>query len=160
MIVNAANSHLSHGAGVAGAISSAAGPGLDRESDELISRDGPVPVGEVAVTGAYDLDARWVIHAVGPRYGLEEGSDSELLASAYKSSLDRAHELGAQSIALPVISAGIFGYPIEEATAIAISSSAPFADRLEIIFVAFDTETQARLEAALESSEASEGPLR
>ena len=157
VIVNAANSHLSHGAGVAGAISSAAGPGLDRESDELISRDGPVPVGGVAVTGAYALDARWVIHAVGPRYGLEEGSDSGLLASAYRSSLEKAIELGAQSIAFPVISAGIYGYPIEEATTIAVETSAPFADRLDIVFVAFDAETMGHLEAALEYSER---PLR
>ena len=112
------------------------------------------------MTGAYDLNARWVIHAVGPRYRLEEGSASELLASAYKSSLDSALELGAQSIAFPVISAGIYGYPIEEATAIAINTSAPFADRIEVVFVAFDVEIMDHLEAALESSEASEGPLR
>jgi len=160
VIVNAANSHLSHGAGVAGAISSAAGPGLDRESDEQVARDGPVPVGGIAVSGAYDLDARWVIHAVGPRYGLEEGSDSELLASAYRSSLEKALELGARSIAFPVISGGIFGYPMDEATQIAIDTSAPFADRIEITFVAFSVEILGHLEAALESSEASEGPLR
>lgn len=160
VIVNAANSHLSHGAGVAGAISSAAGPGLDRESEELVERDGPVPVGDVAVTGAYDLEARRVIHAVGPRYGMEEGSDSELLASAYRSSHEKALELGARSIAFPVISGGIFGYPMDEATKIAIDTSAPFADRLEITFVAFGVEILSHLEAALESSEASEGPLR
>ena len=89
---------------------------------------------------------------MGPRYGDEGGREDELLASAYRSCLEKVLELGARSIAFPVISAGIFGYPIEDATRIAIESSTPFADRLDIEFIAFDDGTLSHLKSALDAS--------
>ena len=109
-IVNAANSYLSHGGGVAWAIVRRGGETIQRESDQYVREHGPVPVGEVAVTGAGSLRAKYVIHAVGPRYGLE-GEDK--LYSAIRRSLEKAEELGLRSLALPAISTGIYGYPME-----------------------------------------------
>ncbi|AAY80598.1 ADP-ribose-binding protein [Sulfolobus acidocaldarius] len=109
-IVNAANSYLSHGGGVALAIVRSGGYIIQEESDEYVRRNGPVPVGEVAVTTAGKLKARYVIHAVGPRYGIE-GDDK--LESAIRRSLEKADELKLSSIALPAISTGIYGYPYE-----------------------------------------------
>jgi O-acetyl-ADP-ribose deacetylase (regulator of RNase III) len=106
-IVNAANSHLQHGGGVAGAIVRAGGQIIQRESDAI----GFVPVGSAAVTGAGSLPCRYVIHAVGPRMG--EGDEDRKLENATRSSLERAEELKIASIALPAISTGIFGYPID-----------------------------------------------
>lgn len=140
-IVNAANSRLAHGGGVAAAISGAAGPGLQRESDELVRRQGPVPVGAAVATAGHDLPARWVIHAVGPRYGQEGGREVELLAGAYRSSLAVAREVGAVSIAFPAISTGIFGYPLGEAARIAVETVHRYSDELEVTFVLFDRRT-------------------
>ncbi len=110
-IVNAANSYLKHGGGVAAAIVRKGGYVIQEESDRWVREHGPVPVGDVAVTTAGRLKARYVIHAVGPRYG-EEGGD-EKLASAIRRSLEKADELGLSSIAMPAISTGAFGYPYE-----------------------------------------------
>jgi O-acetyl-ADP-ribose deacetylase (regulator of RNase III) len=115
-IVNAANEHLQHGGGVALAISRAAGPELQAESNEVA----PVPTGHAKATGAYNLNAKWVIHAVGPRWFGGENQEPELLESAYRESMKRAKELGAESIAFPSISTAIFGYPIELAAPIAM----------------------------------------
>lgn len=109
-IVNAANSYLSHGGGVAYAIVKKGGYEIQRESDEYIRKHGPVPVGEVAVTSAGKLKAKYVIHAVGPKYGVEP---EDKLESAIRRSLEKAEELGLSSIALPAISTGIYGYPYE-----------------------------------------------
>ncbi|ABL77604.1 ADP-ribose-binding protein [Thermofilum pendens] len=108
-IVNAANSYLKHGGGVALAIVRKGGDVIQRESDEWVKRYGPVPEGEVAVTGAGKLKAKYVIHAVGPKYGDPLGD--EKLARAISNSLLKAEELGLKSIALPAISTGVFGYP-------------------------------------------------
>jgi len=140
-IVNAANSRLAHGGGVAAAISRAAGPELQRESDELVRREGPVPVGGAVATGGHDLPARWVIHAVGPRYGQEGGREAELLASAYRSSLAVALEIGASGVAFPAISTGIFGYPLGEAARIAVETVRRHAGGLKVTFVLFDRRT-------------------
>lgn len=113
-IVNAANTHLAHGGGLAGAIVRRGGRSIQEESDRVA----PVPVGGAAVTGAGSLPARWVIHAVGPRWG--EGDEESKLRSALTSSLDRAAELGARSVALPAISTGIFGYPKAEGTRVIV----------------------------------------
>jgi len=109
-IVNAANSQLLHGGGLAGAIVRRGGHVIQEESLAVA----PVAVGHTAVTGAGQLPCRWVIHAVGPRWG--EGDEERKLRSAVRSSLDRAAELEAQSVALPAISTGIFGYPLAEGT--------------------------------------------
>jgi O-acetyl-ADP-ribose deacetylase (regulator of RNase III) len=118
VIVNAANSHLAHGGGVAAAIALGGGPDLRRESEAHPF----VPVGEAAVTTAGALPARWVVHAVGPVWSGGGEGEPELLASAYRSALAMATDLGARSIAFPSISTGIFGFPVERAAAIAIAA--------------------------------------
>lgn len=117
VIVNAANSDLAHGGGVAAAIARAAGSELRRESAEHPR----VPVGGAGVTTAGALPARWVVHAVGPVWSGGDSGEPGLLASAYRSALAAATELGARSIAFPSISTGIFGYPIADAAATAIA---------------------------------------
>jgi O-acetyl-ADP-ribose deacetylase (regulator of RNase III) len=138
-IVNAANIALQRGGGVCGAIHAAAGPQLQEACDELDLIDGVrCPVGEARITAAGKLPARYVIHAVGPRYQVDEPSD-ELLAAAYRNSYRLALEYGCRSVAVPAISCGIFGYPLEQAAVIALDTSGEreFAD-LEIVFYLFD----------------------
>lgn len=106
-IVNAANSQLILGAGVAGAIRAKGGPSIQAECHAI----GHCDVGSAVITGAGNLKARRVIHAVGPRMG--EGSEPGKLASAVRASLDLAEEHGLASIAFPAISTGVFGYPLE-----------------------------------------------
>ena len=119
-IVNAANSSLQHGGGVAGAIVRRGGSLIQEESDRI----GFVPVGSAAVTGAGSLPANWVIHAVGPRMG--EGDEDRKLRSATVASLERASEIGARSVAFPAISTGIFGYPIERCAPIMLDAVRSF----------------------------------
>ncbi len=115
-IVNAANSSLAHGGGVAGAIVKAGGKEIQKESDEYVRKHGPVPTGEAAVTGAGRLKAKYVIHAVGPVWRGGKYNEEKLLESAVYNALLKAHELKLKSISLPAISMGIFGYPKEEGT--------------------------------------------
>ena len=117
-IVNAANDRLAPGGGVCGAIHRAAGPGLAEEC----ARVGPCPTGEARMTGGHDLAASRVIHAVGPVYHGEGAGEAEQLASCYRRSLELAAAESLQSIAFPSISTGIFGYPIEEASRIALEA--------------------------------------
>lgn len=124
-IVNAANPYLKHGGGVAAAIVRKGGWEIQEESDRYVREHGPVPVGGVAVTGAGKLKARYVIHAVGPRYG-EEGADEEL-ASAIRSALAKAEELDLRSIALPAISTGAYGYPLDKCARIMARTIKAFA---------------------------------
>ncbi|GAB4405744.1 MAG: macro domain-containing protein [Thermodesulfovibrionales bacterium] len=104
-IVNAANSRLQHGGGVAGAIVRKGGHIIQEESDRI----GYVPVGGAAITGAGSLPCRYVIHAVGPRMG--DGDEDNKLKSAVLNSLKLASGKGLRSISLPAISSGIFGFP-------------------------------------------------
>lgn len=108
-IVNAANQSLSHGGGVAGALSRRGGPAIQRESSAWVRAHGPVATGSAAITGAGDLPSRYVIHAVGPVWG--SGDEEAKLASAVRSALDRAEEQGLRSVSMPAISSGIFGFP-------------------------------------------------
>lgn len=108
-IVNPANSQLILGGGVAGAIRQAGGPAIQKECDGLA----PCPVGDAVATTAGRLKARYVIHAVGPRWG--EGDEVAKLEKAVTASLKRADELGLKSLAMPAISTGIFGFPLEQA---------------------------------------------
>ncbi len=108
-IVNAANSHLAHGGGVAGAIVRRGGAEIQRESDRIVARDGPVAAGGAAVTGPGKLSCKAVIHAVGPRWG--EGEEDDKLRRAIRSSLEAAAERSFAVIAFPAISSGIFGFP-------------------------------------------------
>lgn len=108
-IVNAANSSLAHGGGVAGAIVRAGGYEIQEESNRWVREHGPVPTGSAAITGAGRLPARYVIHAVGPVWGT--GDEERKLASAVQSALRLADEHGLESISMPGISSGIFGFP-------------------------------------------------
>lgn len=126
-IVNAANPYLKHAGGVAAAIVRKGGYVIQEESDRWVEEHGPVPVGSVAVTSAGRLKARYVIHAVGPRFG-EEGGD-EKLASAILSSLEKAEELELESIALPAVSTGVFGYPYERCARVMARVLREFAPR-------------------------------
>ncbi len=110
-IVNAANSHLRHGGGVAGAIVRRGGYEIQRESDEYVRNHGPVPTGDVAVTSAGKLKARHVIHAVGPVWRGGRKGEEELLYRAVFNSLKKAAEMNLESIVFPAISTGIYGFP-------------------------------------------------
>jgi len=117
-IVNAANTGLARGGGVCGAIFRAAGP----ELDEACARVAPCPTGQARLTPGFGLPATFAIHAVGPVWRGGNAGERELLAQAYRSALTlaRAERLG--SIAFPAISTGIYGYPLREATAIAVAT--------------------------------------
>jgi O-acetyl-ADP-ribose deacetylase (regulator of RNase III) len=128
-IVNAANSSLLGGGGVDGAIHRVGGPEILAECRRLRATALPdgLPTGEAVATGAGRLHARWVIHAVGPVWpgpGPEADARRELLASAYRKSIAVAVGLGAASVAFPAISAGIYGWPAEDAAAVALTTTA------------------------------------
>lgn len=127
-IVNAANSHLMHGGGVAGAIARRGGSVIQAESDRWVREHGPVPTGQVAVTSAGSLPARVVIHAVGPVWQGGRAGEDELLRSAVWNSLARAEELKLSSIALPAISSGIFGFPKDRCAAIFVKAALDFIE--------------------------------
>lgn len=115
VIVNAANEQLQLGAGVAGAIRAKGGPSIQEECNRI----GGTPVGTAVMTGAGNLKAKQVIHAVGPRMG--QGDEDKRLASAVRSALALADRHSMKSIALPAISTGIFGFPIERAARIMLT---------------------------------------
>jgi O-acetyl-ADP-ribose deacetylase (regulator of RNase III) len=137
-IVNAANSSLLGGGGADGAIHRAAGPELVAECRML---HGCKP-GQAKATKGYRLPARHVIHTVGPVWNGGGTAKAETLASCYRESLRVAEELGLRTIAFPAISTGIYGYPREEAAAIAVRETMAAAERFDrILLVAFDEET-------------------
>ncbi len=117
-IVNAANERLAPGGGVCGAIHRAAGPKLA----EACAKAGPCPTGDARITPGYDLPARWVIHAVGPVWHGGAANEDALLAGAYRASMRLAAKKRLASIAFPAISTGIFGFPLDRATAIAVAT--------------------------------------
>jgi O-acetyl-ADP-ribose deacetylase (regulator of RNase III) len=121
-IVNAANERLAHGGGVAGVISRRGGPAIQRESDAWVRQHGRVVTGSAAITSGGRLEARYVIHAVGPVYDGGPRS-AELLASAVRAALQMADDHGLKSVGLPAISTGIFGYPMEEAAKVMIDAT-------------------------------------
>ncbi len=108
-IVNAANSHLVHGGGVALAIARAGGDVVTRESKEYVKKHGPLPTGKAAVTSGGNLKAKYVIHTVGPVWG--EGDEERKLFNAFYNSLLKADELALKSVAFPAVSSGIYGFP-------------------------------------------------
>jgi O-acetyl-ADP-ribose deacetylase (regulator of RNase III) len=145
-IVNAANSHLVLGAGVAGAIRQRGGPQIQAECDAI----GPIGVGDAAVTGAGDLPARWVIHAAGMPPG---GSATEASVHAsVRRSLELAREKGCRTIAIPAIGAGIGGFPVQRCAEILLSEAkehlAGETSLEEIRFVLFGEPTYRIFEAA------------
>jgi O-acetyl-ADP-ribose deacetylase (regulator of RNase III) len=137
-IVNAANEQLLPGSGVCGAIHKAAGKGLLKECLALKG----CPVGSAVITHGYNLKAKFVVHAVGPRYHENPIDSPKLLRSAYIESLDLAVLKGIKSIAFPCISTGVFGYPKGDAANIAISAIRDFLKHsdLKVICCCFDDE--------------------
>ena len=125
-IVNAANAQLKIGGGVAGAVHRAAGPGLEKECEPLA----PIQVGEAVITGGHNLPNEYVIHTLGPVYGVDK-PEAELLNKSYKNSLETAEENEIESIGFPAISTGAFGYPIKEAAEISLKTVKDNADRLK-----------------------------
>ena len=146
-IVNAANTGLARGGGVCGAIFAAAGPGLA----EACAAVGGCPTGDARVTPGFALPARFIVHAVGPVWHGGDRGEPDLLASAYRRALEVAGEAGARSIAFPAISTGIFGYPLEPATEIAVRTARTTdVDGLELVrFVCFDAATLVAYEREL-----------
>ncbi|MFD4601635.1 O-acetyl-ADP-ribose deacetylase [Streptomyces sp. NPDC058464] len=139
-IVNAANSSLLGGGGVDGAIHRRGGPAILAECRELrASHYGKgLPTGQAVATTAGDLDARWVIHTVGPVHS-QSLDRSELLASCYRESLRRADELGARTVAFPAISTGVYGWPMDDGARIAVETVRDADTAVEEVrFVLFD----------------------
>jgi O-acetyl-ADP-ribose deacetylase (regulator of RNase III) len=136
-IVNAANEALAPGGGVCGAIRRAGGDEIFAECARL----GGCATGDAKATGAGRLPAKHVIHAVGPVWRGGDAGEAELLASAYRRSLEVAAELGCRTIAFPALSTGIYGYPIELAAPVAVEAVRDLSDRFdEIRFVFLDEE--------------------
>ena len=127
-IVNAANSSLLGGGGVDGAIHAKGGAKILEECREIRRTQYPdgLPTGEAVITTAGDLPARFVIHTVGPVYGMNKGRDAELLATCYKNSLKLAVENDLATVAFPAISTGIYGYPKDEAAKISSAALTEF----------------------------------
>lgn len=147
-IVNAANARLAGGGGVDGAIHRAAGPELHDACRQL----GGCRTGDTKLTPGFRLSARWIIHAVGPVYQDGAHGEPELLASCYRRSLELAAEQGAKTVAFPAISTGVYGYPFEAATQIALTTIAAFLERNElpesvklVFFTDGDSEAATRL---------------
>ena len=144
-IVNAANSYLEHGAGVAGAILRKGGPAIQVESNHWVQEHGPVSHAEPAYTRAGNLPCSYIIHAVGPVWG--EGDEQARLAAAVYGSLQQSDRLGLASIAIPALSTGIFGFPKPLAARVILTTIQEYvaenaAASLKIIrLVLFDQET-------------------
>jgi O-acetyl-ADP-ribose deacetylase (regulator of RNase III) len=145
-IVNAANSELVRGGGVCGAIFAAAGPDLDRACRDLPG----CATGDAVATPGFGLPARFVIHAVGPVWHGGNAGEPELLASAYRRALAVADDVGARQVAFPAISTGIYGYPLDAATTIAVRTVRETPTEVELVrFVCFDDATFATYEREL-----------
>jgi glutamate racemase len=154
VIVNAANAHLAHGGGVAAAIARAGGPAVDEASRDWVATHGPVSRGGAAVTTAGAMAAGHVVHVVGPVFS--GGPDDEPhLVDAVRAALDASAELGAHSVAIPAISAGIYGYPPADACRVIVETAEAWLREggalNEIRLVAFDEATFAHFDAALNS---------
>lgn len=140
-IVNAANESLAPGGGVCGAIHRAAGPELARACAAI----GHCPTGEARITPGFRLPAGFVIHAVGPVWHGGHEGEADLLASAYRSAMQLAAENGVRSIAFPAISTGIYGYPLERATPIAVSTvreTAATSGVERVVFACFSPDVE------------------
>jgi O-acetyl-ADP-ribose deacetylase (regulator of RNase III) len=148
-IVNAANTSLLGGGGVDGAIHFAAGPELLEECRRLKG----CPTGEARITSGYQLEARWIIHTVGPVWRGGDRGEAKLLASCYVNSLRLAAEKNLRSIAFPAISTGVYAYPLEPATEIAIDAVREFTSEseaiAEVVFCCYSGEHFATYERLL-----------
>lgn len=146
-IVNAANEQLLPGGGVCGAIHRAAGPALARACAAL----GRCPTGSAVITPGFALPARYVIHAVGPVWRGGGQGEGALLAGAYRRALELCDEQGLESIAFPAISTGIYGYPLDAATKVAVSTVRGWqgARPGRVVFAVFGAEAEAAYRRAL-----------
>jgi len=151
-VVNAANSRLAGGGGVDGAIHRRGGPEIMAETDARYPQG--CPTGSAVISGAGKLKARYVIHAVGPVWGGGSRGEADLLAGAYRRSLELADEEGCRSIALPALSTGAYRFPMDQAARVALSTALDFlktAAALELVrFVLFDAGAYGAFAAALE----------
>jgi O-acetyl-ADP-ribose deacetylase (regulator of RNase III) len=142
-IVNAANSSLLGGGGVDGAIHRAGGPAILEACKAIVARQGRLPAGRAVATPAGRLDAKYVIHTVGPIWSGGQQREAETLASCHEESIRLADELQLQTIAFPAISTGIYGYRLDQAAEVAVTSAAGALERAafvrEVKFVLFDT---------------------
>jgi O-acetyl-ADP-ribose deacetylase (regulator of RNase III) len=155
-IVNAANSSLMGGGGVDGAIHRAGGPAILEECKEIVARQGRLPAGKAVITTGGNLKARYVIHTVGPIWHGGSGNEAELLTSAYRECLKLAGDNKLGSIAFPSISTGAYGYPVDEAAKIAVSTVVSFLNEQatslkEVMFVLFDSRTYQSYCSALQT---------
>ena len=145
-IVNAANTGLMGGGGVDGAIHRAGGPAILEDCKKVVARQGRLPTGQAAITTAGNLNARYVIHTVGPVWHGGSGNEADLLRSAYHECLKLATRDNLASISFPSISTGAYGYPVNEAAKIAVSTVVSFLKRQStslrhVVFVLFDPRT-------------------
>ena len=135
---------------MAGAIRRRGGPAVQEECDQI----GGCPAGEAVVTGAGSLPARWVIHAVGPVWQGGQAGEERLLGSAVRAALWKAEGVGAKSVALPAISTGAFGFPLEHAAEISVGEAKRFAARAKtverVVFCLFDERTYRAFEKAMD----------
>jgi O-acetyl-ADP-ribose deacetylase (regulator of RNase III) len=153
-IVNAANSSLMGGGGVDGAIHRAGGPAILDECKQIVARQGRLPTGKAVMTTGGNLKAKYVIHTVGPIWHGGNSGEPELLASAYHESLKLATENKLNSIAFPSISTGAYGYPVNQASKVAIDAVITFLRQSttslrEVVFVLFDAQTLGAYTSAL-----------
>ena len=153
-IVNAANSSLMGGGGVDGAIHRAGGPAILEECKQIVARQGRLPTGQAVMTTGGNLKAKYVIHTVGPIWHGGNSGEPELLASAYHQSLKLATENKLNSIAFPSISTGAYGYPVNQASKVAINAVITFLSQSttslrEVVFVLFDAQTLGAYTSAL-----------
>jgi O-acetyl-ADP-ribose deacetylase (regulator of RNase III) len=152
-IVNAANAQLAGGGGVDGAIHRAGGPDIMAETERL--HPNGCPTGGAVTTGAGRLPAKWVIHAVGPRWRGGSDGEDEMLASAWRSALAEAIAHDAASVAFPSLATGIYGFPVDRAAALALAEvgaaleSLPAGQSLEVVVCAFSDEDAFAYETAL-----------
>jgi O-acetyl-ADP-ribose deacetylase (regulator of RNase III) len=148
-IVNAANEALRGGGGVDGAIHRAAGPELLEECKKI----GGCPTGEARITKGYRLPARYVIHTVGPVWHGGERGEPEKLSACYRNALRLAVENGARTVAFPGISTGVYGYPLEDATRVAIATVRACLEEMpaieEVRFVTFGDDATRTAERVL-----------
>ena len=145
-IVNAANSGLMGGGGVDGAIHRAGGPAILQECKKIVARQGHLPTGKAVITTGGKLKAKHVIHTVGPVWYGGGSAEAELLASAYRESLQLAAENNLASVSFPSISTGAYGYPVNEAAKVALRAVISFLRESvnsieEVVFVLFDSRT-------------------
>ncbi len=147
-IVNAANRQLKGGGGVDGAIHRAAGKGRLQEACRAL---GGCETGDAKVTEGFDLPARWIVHAVGPRWKGGGKGEAALLASAYRRSLEEAARVGAASLAFPAISTGVYGYPAEAAAEVAVATVAEHKGAIAVTFCCFSDESAEHHRRALDA---------